>query len=91
VTALTASRISSIPCSRSTPRAPVLLDEAIRAACDGVEGITPEVFRSLLSHEDVADIEAGAIHRKTLKAHALSFVEGIRSGRIALLAARAKP
>ena len=38
-----------------------------------------------LSHEDMADIAAGAIHPKTLKAYSLSFVEGIRSGRIAAL------
>ena len=35
-------------------------------------GITPAQFRALLSHEDVADIEAGDIHPKTLKAYALS-------------------
>jgi hypothetical protein len=52
----------------------------LAAACEGVEGITPEVFRSLLSREDVADIEAGGIHRKTLKGYAQSFAEGLRSG-----------
>jgi hypothetical protein len=41
-----------------------------RAACEGVAGITPAQFRALLSHEDMADIEAGAIHHKTLKAYA---------------------
>ena len=61
--------------------APVLLDEALRAACDGV-GITPEVFRSLLSREDITDIEGGDIHPKTLGAYAMSFAEGLRSGRI---------
>jgi hypothetical protein len=50
-------------------RAPVNLDEA----CDGVAGITPAQFRALLSPEDVADIEAGGIHPKILKAYALSF------------------
>ena len=63
------------------------LDEAIRAACERA-GITPEAFRSLLSPQDIADIEAGAIHPKTLKAYALSFAEGIRSGRIAALPER---
>ena len=55
------------------PRAPANLDEALRAACEGMAGITPVQFRSLLSPEDVADIEAGCIHPKTLKAYALSF------------------
>jgi hypothetical protein len=64
------------------PRAPVLLDEAIRAACRGVAGINPEVFRSLLSPEDIKDIEGGGIHPKTLAAYARSFAEGLRSGRI---------
>ena len=69
-------------------RAPV--NEAIRAACERVGGITPELCRSLLTPEDVADIEAGAIHPRTLRAHALSFAEGMRSGRL-VPAARAKP
>jgi hypothetical protein len=47
-----------------------------------VTGITPAVFRSLLSPEDMADIEHGGIHPKTLKAYARSFAEGLRSGRI---------
>ena len=42
----------------------------------------PAEFRSLLCPEDLADIEAGAIHPKTLKAYAQSFAEGIRSGRL---------
>ena len=62
--------------------APVLLDEALRTACEGVAGITPAQFRSLLSPEDIDDIEAGGIHPKTLKAYALSFAEGMRSGRL---------
>ncbi|MDQ3776258.1 MAG: hypothetical protein M3461_18825 [Pseudomonadota bacterium] len=53
-------------------------------------GITPEVFRSLLSPEDLNDIAAGAIHRKSLHAYALSFAERIRSGRITVLS-RATP
>jgi hypothetical protein len=63
-------------------RAPVNLNEAIRAACERLGDITPEVFRSLLSPEDVADIEAGGIHPKTLHAYGLAFAEGLRSGRI---------
>jgi hypothetical protein len=49
--------------------------------------------RALLSPEDIDDIAAGAIHSKTLHAYAQSFVEGIRSGRIAALPERkgAKP
>lgn len=66
------------------PPAPVNLDEVLAAACAGVEGITPEVFRSLLSPEDLADIEAGDIRVETLRAYALSFAEGLCSGRIAV-------
>lgn len=64
------------------PRAPVNLDEALAAACDGVAGISPAGFHALLSPEDVADIAGGAIHPKTLGAYAQSFAEGMRSGRI---------
>jgi IS1 family transposase len=71
--------------------APVNLAESFRAACEGLEGITVEMFRSLLSPEDIADIEAGDIPHKALRAYALSFADGIRSGRIALIAAREKP
>jgi hypothetical protein len=63
-------------------RAPVNLDEAIRAACERVEGITAEVFRSLLSPEDVADIEAGGIHPKTLHAYGLAFAVLGRGGSV---------
>ena len=55
---------------------------SLRTACEGAAGITPARFRSLLSPEDIADPEAGAIHPKTLKAYALSFAERRRSGRI---------
>jgi hypothetical protein len=72
------------------PRAPVNLDEALAAACEGVAGVTPARFRALLSPEDIADIEAGGIHPKTLHAYAESFAEGIVSGRL-VPAARAKP
>jgi hypothetical protein len=65
------------------PRVPVNLDDALAAACEGA-GITSAVFRLLLSTEDIKDIEAGAIHPKTLKAYALSFAEGRRSGIAAL-------
>ena len=34
----------------------------------------------MLSHEDIKDIEAGGIHRRTLGAYARSFAEGMRSG-----------
>jgi hypothetical protein len=63
------------------PRASVNLDEALAAACEGT-GITPETFRSLLSPEDIKDIEAGSIPDETLKGYAMSFTEAIRSGRI---------
>jgi hypothetical protein len=64
------------------PRAPVLLDEALRTACEGVAGVTPAQFRSLLAPEDIKDIEAGGIHPETLHAYARSFAEGRRSGRL---------
>ena len=49
------------------PKAPVNLDEALRASCEGVAGITPEVFRSRLSPEDLEDIKAGDIPVKTVQ------------------------
>jgi hypothetical protein len=48
-----------------------------------IAGLPTVWCRSTLSHEDMADIEAGAIHHKTLKAYAHSFAEGLRSGRLA--------
>jgi hypothetical protein len=63
--------------------APLNLDESLRAACEGLEGITVEMFRSLLSPEDIADIEAGDIPHKALRAYALSFAAAVRSGRVA--------
>jgi hypothetical protein len=73
--------------------APVNLDEALAAACEGVAGITPAQFRALLSPEDAADIGAGGIYPKTLHAYAESFAEGFRSGRMAAIPERkgAKP
>lgn len=71
------------------PRAPVNLDEALRAACEGVAGIMPAEFRSLLSPEDMEDIEGGNIPVHTLNAYASSFAGGIRCGRITVLAAAA--
>jgi hypothetical protein len=68
------------------PRAPTNLDEALRTASEGVAGISAAQFRALLSPEDIADIEAGDVHPKTLHAYAESFAEGFRSGRIAVLA-----
>jgi hypothetical protein len=53
-----------------------------------VEGITPEVFRSLLSREDLADIEAGDIPVATLKGFVQSFAEGLRTGRVSVLPER---
>ena len=64
------------------PRAPVNLDEALGAACEGVAGITVEVFRSLLWSEDIKDIEAGGIPVETLRVYAESFAVGMRSRRI---------
>jgi hypothetical protein len=47
-----------------------------------VAGITPATFQALLSPEDLDDIAAGDIPVETLKAYALTFAEGLRSGRI---------
>ncbi|MGH8584657.1 MAG: hypothetical protein ACREWE_00180 [Gammaproteobacteria bacterium] len=71
-------------------QAPVNLDEALAAACEGVGGITPAQFRALLSPEDLDDIEGGDIGVETLKAYAASFAEGIRSGRITVLQGEVK-
>lgn len=60
------------------PRAPVNLGKALRTACEGV-GISPEVFRSLLSPEDLDDIEGGDIPVETLRGYAMNFADGIRS------------
>ena len=62
---------------------PALLTEA----CHGVEGIKAATFRALLSPEDIEDIEGGHIPVVTLNAYARSFAEGIRCGRITVLAA----
>jgi hypothetical protein len=51
----------------------------LAAACEGVVGITEAQF---WAPEDMGDIEAGGIHSKTLHTYALSFAEGMRSGRI---------
>jgi hypothetical protein len=68
------------------PGAPVNLYEALAAACEGVAGITLPQFRTLLSPEDIADIEAVGIHPKTLKAYAQSFAGGSGRCEIAVLA-----
>ena len=66
---------------------PALLVEA----CQGVEGIDAATFRALLSPVDVEDIEGGHIPAHTLNAYAMSFAEGIRTGRIRVLAAETRP
>ncbi len=70
------------------PSMPVPLAEALAAACEGVAGITVVQLRSLLSREDITDIEAGRYPIEDLRAYARSFVEGIRSGRITVLPGR---
>lgn len=55
-------------------------------ACQGVEGIDAATFRALLSPVDVEDIEGGHIPMVTLNAYARSFADGIRTGRIRVLA-----
>ena len=51
-------------------------------------GLSPEVFRSLLSAADLADIEGGHYPPATLRAYAEIMAEGVRSGRIRVLAGR---
>ncbi len=63
------------------------LDALLTQACQGVEGIDAATFRTLLSPEDIEDIEGGHIPMVTLNAYAKSFAEGIRTGRITVLAA----
>ncbi|OOO01404.1 MAG: hypothetical protein USCGTAYLOR_02385 [Chromatiales bacterium USCg_Taylor] len=62
------------------------LTSLLTEACQGVEGIDAATFRSLLSPEDIEDIEGGHIPANTLNAYARSFAEGIRCGRITVLA-----
>ena len=70
------------------PGSPVSIEEALRAAVEGVAGLSPEVFRSLLSAEDLADIEGGHYPPATLRAYAEIMAESVRSGRIRVLAGR---
>ena len=58
------------------------LDALLAKACQGVPGIDAAAFRTLLSPEDVQDIEGGHIPLATLNAYAQSFAEGIHVGRI---------
>ena len=46
------------------------------------------MFRSFLSAEDLADIKGGHYPPATLRAYAESMAEGVRSGRIRVLAGR---
>lgn len=54
------------------------LDTLLAAACRGVPGIDATTFKSLLSPEDVEDIEGGHIPMVTLNAYARSFVGRIK-------------
>lgn len=69
-----------------TSKSPADLDTLLAEACQGVEGIDAATFRSLLSPEDIEDLEGGHIPANTLNAYARSFAEGIRCGRITVLA-----
>ena len=75
------------PVGVDPPSPPGDLDALLAKACQGVEGIDAATFRALLSPEDVKDIEGGHIPMVTLNAYARSFAEGIRAGRITVLAA----
>ena len=58
------------------------LGATIQAACQGIDGITPDQFMVLLNDQDKAAIAADDISEKCLRGYAKSFAEGIQSGRI---------
>lgn len=62
------------------------LDAFLAAAC-AATGLPPAAFRTLLSPDDLADIEAGDIPLETLLAYAASMAEGVRAGRLVVLKA----
>ena len=63
------------------------LDALLATACQDVGGIDAATFRRLLSPVDAEDIEGGHVPVHTLNAYAQSFADGIRCGRITVLAA----
>ncbi len=63
------------------------LTSLLTEACQGVPGIDAATFRALLSPEDIEDIVGGYIPLVMLNAYAESFADGIRCGRITVLAA----
>ena len=69
--------------ARRHPPADPELREQLRS-----ERLSPEVFRSLLSAEDLADIEGEHYPPATLRAYAEIMAESVRSGRIRVLAGR---
>ncbi len=81
--------LSELP--KLTEAEDVDLTALLTEACQDVEGIDAATFRALLSPVDVEDIEGGSIPMVTLNAYARSFVEGIRCGRITVLAAASGP
>jgi len=58
------------------------LNSFLAKACNGIDGITPDQLRVLLSPDDTSDILADDISEKCLRGYAKSFAEGIQSGRI---------
>jgi hypothetical protein len=56
------------------------MNEMSRSEREDLQRLVRQVFRSLLSPEDITDIEAGDIHPKTLGAYARVFAEGMRQG-----------
>lgn len=65
---------------------PANLETLLGRACQDVEGIDAATFLALLSPVDVEDIEGGHIPVVTLNAYVRSIAEGIRVGRIKVLA-----
>lgn len=61
------------------------INSLLAEACRGVAGITPQVFRSLLSPDDIADLLSGVDLPECWRAYARSYAEGIRTRRILII------
>lgn len=60
----------------------LMLMVKVRQACRGL-AITPDQFLALATEEDRRQIVEGTIDLETLQAYAVSFTDGIQTGRIA--------
>ena len=75
--------LAQLPTNSDDPE--LRIYQLLADACKGVDGMTPEVFRSLLSAEDLDDLLQGSDPPGCWRAYAQSFANGIRTGRIRLL------